>query len=423
MVPTSDFPSDWLRAQFPSLALQQNDRTRIYLDNPAGTQVPRTVADAIFDAVLYRNANLGGYFPTSEDAGEIIAKGHAAMADFLGAEPEEVIIGPNMTSLTYHFSRMIGRNLNAGDEIIVTQMDHEGNVSPWLQLADDLKLTIRKLPFSDETWRIESEDLRSLITDRTRLLALNYASNCTGSINDVKSLVEIAREADVITYVDAVQYAPHGFIDVRELGCDFLVCSSYKFFGPHLGILYGRKSVLETLNPYKCRCSTNELPYRFETGTPQIELIAGLVACVEHFAALGGRFNVEGERRRLIEAAFAASVSLETNLAGRLIDGLNGIKGVEIHGLVNTKDLRYRVPTISFTLPDIVPADLVRELNGEGIFCWSGHNYAWEVVQQLGIDPEAGVVRIGIANYNTAEEIDRTLESVERNIRMLRQQR
>lgn len=422
------FPVEWVREHFPSLDITDEGQRRIYLDNPAGTQVPKSVAVAIYNTVLFANANLGGEFATSVAAEDVIDQGHQAMADFLGCSPQEVIIGPNMTSLTYHFSRMIGHRLNgvglkAGDEIIVTQMEHEGNVSPWLQLAEDLGLAVRKLPFNQDSWQVESDGLSALITDKTRILALNYSSNLTGSVNEVAKLVAIAKSAGVLTYVDAVQFAPHGFIDVKALDCDFLVCSSYKFFGPHLGVLYGRRAVLETLDPYKCRCSDDGLPHRFETGTPQIELVAGLTACVDYFARLGEHLGEGATRRAQIKKAFETGVGEEAVLAGQLIDGLNQIRGVTIHGITDSVRFAHRVPTISFTMDDIIPETLVSRMNQEGIFCWSGHNYAWEVVHQLGINPDHGVVRIGIANYNHSGEIDETLESVARNIAMLRQDR
>ena len=417
----TSFPLDALRGRFPSLATQDGGRRRIYLDNPAGTQVPKSVADVIGDAILNRNANLGGEFATSRAAGTIVEAAHGAMADFLGCDSDEVVIGANMTTLTYHFSRMIGRGLKPGDEIIVTQMDHEGNVSPWLQLADDLGLVIRKLPFSTATWQVEPAALKAAITDRTKVVALNYASNLTGSINDASKLVAIARARGVLTYVDAVQFAPHGLVDVRALDCDFLVCSAYKFFGPHLGILYGRRAVLDMLDPYKCRCSDNGLPQRFETGTPQIELLAGLTAAVDHFAWLGETCGEGGSRRERIAAAYAHSIAHENALCGDLVDGLLQVDGLTVHGITDKARFSARVPTVSFTLSDIAPAELVRALNEEGIFCWAGHNYAWEVVHQLGIDPDKGVVRIGIASYNMGSEIAETVEAVQRNVRMLRQ--
>jgi cysteine desulfurase family protein (TIGR01976 family) len=418
-----DFPIDWLRSAFPSLDVEDAGRKRIYLDNPAGTQVPASVANAIRNTILFENANLGGSFPTSEAAGHVIEEGHRAIADFFGCSPEEVVIGPNMTSLTFHFSRMIARHWKEGDEIVVTQMDHEGNVSPWLQLAEDMGLVVHKVPFDTDSWQIEPEALESVLSARTRLVAITASSNLTGSINRLAELIPLIREAGALVYVDAVQFAPHGFVDVGVLDCDFLVCSSYKFFGPHLGILYARKSVMESLDPYKCRCSSNALPERFETGTPQIELVAGLTACVEHFAKLGEAVGEKGDRRARISAAFESSIRHEMHAAATLINGLRTIRGLTIHGITDSKRFTHRVPTVSFTLSDMAPVDLVRCLNEEGIFCWAGHNYAWEVVHQLGIDPAKGVVRIGIANYNTAEEIDRTLESVERNIAMLRQER
>lgn len=416
------FPLESVRSQFPSLDVQDQGQARIYLDNPAGTQVPKSVATAISEAILYSNANLGGYFPTTESAGAIVENAHIAMADMLGCEKDEVVIGPNMTSLTYHFSRTIGRNLKKGDEIIVTQMDHEGNVAPWLQLADDLGLVIKKLPFNAESWQIEADDLKQLISDKTKVLALNYSSNLTGSINDVAKLVKIANDAGVLTYVDAVQFAPHGFVDIKAIDCDFLTCSSYKFFGPHLGILYGRKAILESLDPYKCRCSDNALPGRFETGTPQIELLAGLSACVDYLASIGAEIGEVSNRRSKIEAVFQSAISHEAELSKQLLAGLAPIKGLKVQGITDAKQIHDRVPTVSVTFDDMGPEPLVRRLNSEGIFLLAGHNYAWEVVHQLGIDPAQGVMRIGIANYNSSEEIDVLLEAIERNVTMLRQQ-
>lgn len=419
-----NFPIDDLRGRFPALGLADSGRRRIYLDNPAGTQVPKSVADAVAACLLETNANLGGFFTTTLAAGDVVEHAHRAMADFLGAAgPEEVIVGPNMTTLTYQMSRILGRDFRPGDEIIVTRMDHEGNVSPWLQLAEDRGLTVRMLPFDMESWQVEEADLARLLSPRTRLVALNYASNLTGSINPVKQLVALAREAGALTYVDAVQFAPHGLVDVADLGCDFLACSSYKFFGPHLGILWGRRAVLDRLTPYKLRCSGNDLPDRFETGTPQIELLAGLSAAVGHFASLGERLGAAGSRRDRIAAAYAASIAWEAPLALQLIDGLSAIDGLTIHGITDPARIAERVPTVSFTVSGIAPETLARELAAENIFVWSGHNYAWEIVHQLGITPEQGVVRIGAASYNTPAEIGETVSAVERLVAMLRQTR
>lgn len=418
------FPVDELRARFPALTLKDDDRRRVYLDNPAGTQVPEAVAAAVARCLIETNANLGGHFATTVAAGHVVDEAHAAMADFLGAAgPEEIVIGANMTTLTYHLSRTLGRGFAPGDEIVVTRMDHEGNVSPWLQLAEDRGLTVRFVPFSTQSWQVEEAALASVLSQRTRLVALNYASNLTGSINRVKALATIAQAAGALVYVDAVQFVPHGLVDVAALGCDFLACSSYKFFGPHMGIVWGRRDVLETLQPYKCRCSSNALPERFETGTPQIELMAGLTATVDHFAGLGEMVGATGSRRRRIAAAYAASIAHEAGLATRLIEGLSAVDGLVVHGITDPARVAERVPTVSFTVEGIRPDSLVRLMAAENIFVWSGHNYAWEIVHQLGIPADDGVVRIGAASYNTAAEIDEAVDSVRRNVAMLRQQR
>ncbi|WP_274628609.1 cysteine desulfurase-like protein [Arvimicrobium flavum] len=418
------FEIDAVRAQFPALSLTDEGRRRIYLDNPAGTQVPRRVADAVARCLLETNANLGGYFATTVAAQQVVDAAHAAMADFLGAAtPEEIIIGANMTTLTYHMSRTIGRDFRPGDEIVVTRMDHEGNVSPWLQLAEDRGLTVRFLPFDATSWQIEPAALQDVLTERTRLVALNYASNLTGSINRVKELTGIAKRAGALVYIDAVQFAPHGPVDVRDIGCDFLACSAYKFFGPHMGMLWGRHDVIDALQPYKCRCSSNDLPERFELGTPQIELMAGLSATVGYFEELGARTDASGSRREKIAAAYRASIAYENGLATQLIDGIRDIPGLTIHGITDASRIAERVPTVSFTVEGIRPETIARQLAEEGIFVWSGHNYAWEIVHQLGIPAEEGVVRIGIAHYNTAGEIDETVEAVRRIVAMLRQVR
>ncbi|MER9797415.1 cysteine desulfurase-like protein [Mesorhizobium sp. M0142] len=419
-----DFRIDAVRAKFPALSLSDNGRRRIYLDNPAGTQVPQAVADAVSRCLLTTNANLGGFFETTIAAQDIVDEAHLAMADFLGAaSQQEIIIGANMTTLTYHMSRTLGRTMKPGDEIILTRMDHEGNVSPWLQLAEDLGLVVRWLPFDQQSWQIEEAALAALLSERTRLVALNYASNLTGSINRVKALTRTARQAGALVYVDAVQFAPHGLIDVQNLGCDFLICSAYKFFGPHMGILWGRLDVVDALKPYKCRCSSNALPERFELGTPQIELMAGLSAAVDYLAELGGAAGDQASRRQKITKAFELSIAYENPLAQRLIDGLSDIAGLTIHGITDPKRINERVPTVSFTVQGIVPEAIVRQMNAENIFLWSGHNYACEIVHQLGIPADQGVVRIGIAHYNTSAEIDETLESVHRVVAMLRQER
>jgi len=283
--------------------------------------------------------------------------------------------------------------------------------------------TVKFLPFNTETWQIETEDLRAALSGRTKLLALSYASNLTGSINNVKELTAIAKEAGALVYVDAVQFTPHGFVDVQEIGCDFLACSAYKFFGPHMGIVYGRRAVLDSFTPYKLRCSTNDLPGRLETGTPQIELLAGLTATVDYYAELGELAGASGSRRDRIGQAYRVSIDHEAPLGLRLIEGLQQIEGLTIHGITDPRRVAHRVPTVSFTVEGITPKSLVGLCNAENIFFWAGHNYAWEVVHFLGIPAAQGVVRVGMAHYNSMMEVEEALESITRNIAMLRQQR
>jgi cysteine desulfurase family protein (TIGR01976 family) len=409
----SMFPIEAVREQFPSLSRRENDVPQIYLDNPAGTQIPHRVVEAVADAMTAASSNLGGYFHASKRADAIWEHAHEAMAVLLNGSAREVIVGPSMTTLTFRLSRSIGRTLEPGDEIIVTRMDHEGDVSPWLSLAEDLGLVVRWLPFNRESWRIEPEDLAPLLTERTRLMALNYASNLTGSINDVQQLSEMAKEVGALVFVDAVQFTPHGLVDVQTLGCDFLACSAYKFFGPHLGVVWGRASVLESLHAYKCRCASDAIPERFETGTPQTELLAGLAAAVDYFEWLGGSVGETGSRREKVAAAYNAFNTWESGLALKLIDGIDALPGTTIHGITNSNRIAERVPTVSFTHQRVAPKTMASALAARGICVWSGHNYAYEVVRHLGIDESSGVLRIGLAHYNTEQEVLSTLDALE----------
>ena len=410
----SVFPIDRVRREFPALSQSRNGRPRIFMDNPAGTQLPRPVIDAISNALVEAASNYGGFFANSRNAEAIYARAHDAMADFVNAHStNEIVVAQSMTSLTLHMSRSLGRIFAPGDEIIVTRMDHEGDVSPWLLLAEDLDLVIKWLPFNVDTWKIEPEDLQALLGARTRLLALNYASNLTGSMNDVAALAALARSAGAMTYVDAVQLAPHQCIDVQALGCDFLVCSSYKFFGPHLGVLWGRRQLLDELPAYKVRCASDASPEKWETGTPQTELLAGLAACVDYYDWLGGQVSDRGTRRSRIEAAYGAAIDHEARLVTRLIDGIKAIPGTAIHGITNPNRVGERVPTVSMTHDRVLPPQVAERLARDEICVWSGHNYAFEVVKHLGIDEETGVVRIGLAHYNTEEEVDKTLIALE----------
>ena len=399
------FPIDLVRAQFPALA-----GAAAYLDNPAGTQLPRTVIEAVSAAMVGAASNLGGYFPASQAADAIHARAHEAMADLLGAaSAREILVGQSMTTLTFQMARSLARAWRAGDEVIVTRMDHEGNISPWLRVAEERDLKVRWLGINRDSWRIEPEELRPLLNPRTRLLALNYASNLSGSINPVADLTRLARQAGALVYVDAVQYAPHGKVEVGELDCDFLACSAYKFFGPHIGVLWGRAGLLGELYPYAVRCASPELPDRHATGTPQTELLAGLAAAVDYLAWLGAEVGVTGTRRQRITGAYRAATAYEMPLAQRLIEELARIPGVRIHGITSASRLTERVPTISMTHATRRNAELARSLAAQGINVWSGHNYAYEFARYLGLDEVDGVLRIGLAHYNTAAEVERLL--------------
>ncbi len=407
----SAFPIDAVRARFPALAANP---ASVFLDNPAGTQVPDLVIEAVAEAYRSACANLGGAFPTTLAAGALVERAHAQAALFCGAEtPEEIAIGASMTELTYALSRALARGFRPGDEILVTSMDHEANVSPWMQVARDFGLTLKKLRFDPESWRIEPAALEAALGPRTRVVALNYASNLTGAINPVAELTRIAKEAGALVYVDAVQAAPHLLTDVQALGCDFLVASAYKFFGPHISFLWGRKALLESLPAERLRCGPEGPAEKFERGTPQIELQAGLSAAVDYMVWLGESLGGGGDPRSALAAAFAGARTYEEELARRLIDGLAAIPGITLYGPGDLQAMERRVPTVSITSDRRSCRDLAAGLAARQVYAWSGHNYAYEIAQQLELDMTDGVLRLGIAHYNTEAEVDRTLEALE----------
>lgn len=410
-----------IRSQFPALALTDNGTRRIYFDNPAGTQVPTGVAEAVTDCLLTKNANLGAYFTSSLDAGAVVQGAREAMADFLNApSSDEIIFGQNMTTLTLHLSRSIGRLLRPGDEIILTKMDHDANVWPWAMMARDLGLEVRWLSFNTDTFEFDLEDLDEIISERTRLICVGGASNLTGTLNDVKAICSKARAVGALTFIDGVQSAPHVATDVQDIGCDFYVCSSYKFFGPHQGILWGRREVLEKLEPYKLRPAADELPWRFESGTLSHEGIAGIGATVDYFASIGssmageyaGNWPQFSGRRQHVHAAMDLLLEYEKQLVVRLIDGLLDIDGVTIQGISDHGAMDRRVPTVGFTHNKIAPDAIAEEMARQNIFIWSGHNYAVDVVKTLGIHESGGVARIGPVHYNSIEEIDELLDAL-----------
>jgi cysteine desulfurase family protein (TIGR01976 family) len=409
-----------IREQFPALALKDEGKARIYLDNPGGTQVPRQVLERMEHYLIHTNSNHGGPFRTSVESDKVLKDAHQGMADLLNAKSaDEIVFGANMTSLTFAVSRSIGRLLKHGDVILLTRMDHDGNVGPWLHLAEDLGLEVKWLNFDLKTYEYDLEEAQSIFKDNNiKLAAINYASNCLGTINNVKALTEMAHLSDTLVFVDAVQYVPHGPTDVQDIGCDFLACSPYKFFGPHQGVLWGKAGLLEKLEAYKVRPAENTAPGKFETGTQLHEGQAGTLGVLEYLEWLGETMGAEylanfpefSGRRKKLHAAMLAIQDYEQTLSSRLIEGLQNLAGVDVKGISAVKDLARRVPTVSFTVKNQNPEEIAVKLAAENIFVWDGHNYALEAVRLMGIEEAGGVVRIGPVHYNTLEEIDRTLE-------------
>lgn len=406
-----------IRKQFPALSETDDGRPRLYLDNPAGTQVPQMVADRVSDCLLHRNANVGGYFKTSQLAGEAVDGARAAMADFVNASsPDEIMFGQNMTSITFHVSRSIGRYLKAGDEVILSQMDHDANIEPWRLMARDFELEIRWLPFDTETFEFDLTRLDDLLSDKTRLVCVGGASNLTGTINDVETICRKARDAGAWSFIDAVQSAPHIATDVEQFGCDFFVCSAYKFFGPHQGILWGRRDVLEEFEPYKVRPAPRELPWCFEPGTQSHEGMAGTAAAVDYFAWIGAAMGAVAQsdsRRQQLCAGLDLLFDYEKVLAERLVTGLQDIPGVRIQGISTTEAMHRRLPTVAFVHEGHDPDSIAAALAERNIFVWSGHNYALEAAKALGINDSGGAVRIGAVHYNSVDEIDGVLNALE----------
>src|ERR1700722_8295266 len=336
----------WARAQFPSLAQSVNGNPAVFLDGPGGTQVPQRVIDAISDYLSRNNANTGGAYHTSHNTDRMIAAARSAMADFLNCDPDEIIFGQNMTTLTYAMSRALGRELGPGDEIVLTLLDHDANFAPWKAL-EERGVTIRIADIHEEDCTLDMEDLARKITPRTKLVAVGYASNAVGTINNVKEAIRLAHAVGAMAFIDSVHYAPHGLIDVRALDCDFLACSTYKFFGPHMGVLYGKREHMKGLKPYKVRACTDEIPSRWESGTNNHECIAGITACVDYLADLGRRADASTkDRRAAVKAAFETIHDHEQALMETLIAGVLAIPGVNLYGITDPKRFDQRCPTI-----------------------------------------------------------------------------
>ena len=400
-----------IRQQFPSL-----NRPAIFFDNPGGTQIAKPSLDRINKYLIESNANHEGVFATSVASDAVLDEAHRAMADFYNAaSAEEIVFGNNMTTLTLHISRSISREWNAGDEIVVTRLDHDANVTPWVLAAQDRGVKVNWVNFDVEEGTLNLNELQKALERKPRLLAVGYASNSLGTINPVKKIIEMAHAAGTLVYVDAVQYAPHGTIDVQRLDCDFLVSSAYKFFGTHAGILYGKYQLLEQLFAYKVRPATNRLPGKFETGTQNHEGIAGVLGAVEYFEWVGREFggeHAEGLREysgRTLELkkAMAAIHSYEFELNRALLSTLQAVPGITIFGLTDMKRLDERVATFSFRLNNQHPHETAQKLADAGIYVWDGNYYALNITERLDLEDKGGMVRVGAAHYNTLDEVAR----------------
>src|ERR1700730_3556866 len=449
-----------IRSQFPSLAQTVHGHHVAFLDGPGGTQVPQRVIDAIANYLRRDNANTGGAYATSRRSDAMIAEARSAMADFLHCGADEVAFGPNMTTLTFAISRAIGRDLKPGDEIVVTRLDHDSNVSPWLAMAEDRGIAVRWAEIHDEDCTLDIADLASKINSKTKLVAVGYASNAVGTINPVKEIVRLAHAAGALAYVDAVHYGPHGLIDVAALDCDFLVCSTYKFFGPHMGVLFCKREHLARLRPYKVRPLTDAVPNRWEWGTLNHECIAGITACVDYLAHLGRpremnengnhnhgedgdkhercgekdersgdkdktcgdsrpRLSIErssigvSTRRSALITAFESIHSYEHSLMQRLITGLSQIPNLKIYGITDEKRFAERCPTLALRVENQTtkqtPLALATKLGDRGFFTWDGNYYALNLTERLNVETTGGFLRIGLVHYHTPEEIHRPL--------------
>ena len=395
---------DVIRAQFPALRRTHDGKPVAYFDAPGGTQVPERVADAMRDYLFHHNANTHWAYPTSEETDAIITGAREAMADLLHARPDEIVFGNNMTTLTFHLGRTLGRMWSEGDEVIVTELDHHANVAPWRALATDRGIVVRSANMICDTGQVDYEHLAGLVSDKTKLIAIGGASNAIGTVNDLRRVVRIAKDAGVLTFVDAVALTPHELVDVQALGCDFLACSSYKFYGPHAGILYGRHELLDTFPFPKLAPAPDRAPERAETGTQNHEAIAGIAATVDFLASIGGE---EGTRRERLARAYAFLHEQGAKQLRMLWDGLTAMKHVRVYGPPPTEP---RTPTISFVVENTPCDDVARTLAKHALFASSGDFYAATVCERYGIE---SLVRIGCGAYTTEDEVGRLLDAIE----------
>jgi cysteine desulfurase family protein (TIGR01976 family) len=401
--------TDAVRVAFPSLAIEDEGVPRLYLDAPAGTQVAGRAIERVRRAMLEACANDGGAFRTSLAADALMVEAHEAAAALLGAgSRDEIVFGLNMTSLAFSFAYMLSREWRSGDEIVLTRMDHDANVAPWLTMAEERGATVRWLEFDRESFRYRYDTLGDLVGPRTRLVACNHASNLLGTINDVARICAAGRAVGAVTVVDAVQSAPHIPLHARAIGCDLLLCSAYKFFGPHAGLLWIRPEIRDRLRPLKVRPSSYAMPTRFATGTPSFEAQSGTTGAIEHMAWLGSEFGGAAPHaplRQRIVAGLEAATRHERDLMGRFLEGIRGIRGVELFGISDPSALAERVPTFSLRLAGRNSRAVAEWLAARNIFVWSGSFYAWEAAGVLGLREGGGLVRIGLSHYTTAEEV------------------
>ncbi len=404
-----------IRSRFPALCRLVNGQPAVFFDGPGGTQVPQTVIDAVVDYLTNRNANDHGAFITSQRTDETISAAHAAIADLLNCDADEVVFGANMTTLAFALSRAIGRDLGSGDEIVVTRLDHDANVGPWRAL-EERGVVVRTVDVNIADCTLDMDDCAAAINPRTKLAAVGYASNAVGSINDVQTIIDMAHRVGALAFIDAVHYAPHGPIDVRALDCDFLTCSAYKFFAPHVGCLYGKREHLQRLRPYKVRPASDAIPDRWQTGTQNHEGLAGVAAAVAYLAELGAgvdeRASAIGNRRAALVAAMTAIKTYERTLSERLIAGLLTIPGLTLYGIGEPERFDLRTPTASFRIEGVAPRAIAAYLGERGIFVWNGNFYAIGLTERLGIESSGGMVRVGLTHYNTVAEIDRLLDAL-----------
>jgi len=404
---------DVIRQQFPSL-----NRDAIFFDNPGGTQIARQSIDRITKYLIESNANHGGVFATSIASDEVLDEAHRAMADFYNApSADEIVFGNNMTTITLHISRSISREWKEGDEIVLTRLDHDANVTPWVLAAQDKGVKINWVDFDVEDGTLKLDDLQKALERKPKLVAVGYASNSLGTLNPLQKIISMAHDAGALVYVDAVQYAVHGAIDVQKLDADFLIASSYKFFGPHAGILYGKRDLLEKLMAYKVRPATNELPGKFETGTQNHEGIAGILGAVEYFEWLGREFGGEyadelkqqgySGRRLTLKQAMSAIHAYEFELSRTLLSALEAVPNLRIFGNTDARRLDERIATFSFRIGDMDPQTVAKKLAAENIYVWNGNYYAINVTERLGLEDKGGMVRVGPVHYNTVDEVTR----------------